>query len=117
MLVDVLAAAIGVVQQARGRPAPLQRLFESCQPQENMQGRRTRPADRPSTPQIEDRGQIQPAFPGSEVGDVGHPTWVGPVGAGRRGRRLAGTAWPRSLVVVRGRRRRQVAERGFLWTI
>lgn len=51
------------------------------------------PADDATTPKIEDRGQIQPAFAGLDVGDVGHPHLVG---TGRR-RQLRETIGRRGL--------------------
>ena len=38
------------------------------------------PADDPPREQILDGGQVEPALPGSEVGDVGDPDPIGPFG-------------------------------------
>ena len=46
-----------------------------------MQGRATGPANDAAAPEVKDRGKVQPAFGGLEVGDVSEPTLIG---SGRR---------------------------------
>ena len=75
--VDILAAAIRVMEESCGRLPTLQGIGEGGQDETVMQGGRTGPADDFAAPQIEDGRQIKPAFGRFQVGDVGQPTLIG----------------------------------------
>jgi hypothetical protein len=100
--VDILAASIGVMKQARRRPAPLQGLMQGSQDQGDVKRRGACPADHPPTPQIHDRSQVYPAFLGSEIGDIGDPDLVGT----SRGGLLCQEVFRHGLAVVAVRRAR-----------
>ena len=70
--IDILAAPVGVMQEAFGRLAAPQGVPKRGQGQAGVQGRRTGPAYDAAAPSIQDRGQEQPTFRGLEVGDVGY---------------------------------------------
>ena len=67
-----------------------------------MQGRATGPANNATTPAIENGGEVQPAFGGLEVGNVGEPTLIGP-GRCRPGGQEVGRDWL-SMPAIRGAR-------------
>jgi hypothetical protein len=65
-----LDAAVGVMKQpARGTPM-FERSVQGAQDEVGVQGRCAGPADDATAPKIEDRGQIQPAFCGLDVGSL-----------------------------------------------
>jgi len=79
--VDILAAAIRVMEESCGGLPTLQGIGEGGQDETGMQGGRTGPADDFAAPQIEDGRQIKPAFGRFQVGDVGQPTLIGAGGS------------------------------------
>ena len=72
-LTGVLAPSIGVMQHGVGRAPPPDRHHQRIGDQ--LRGHRCthRPPDHPSREEIDDRGDIEPAFGGPEIGEVGHP--------------------------------------------
>ena len=69
----ILNAAIGMVDQAGARPLRRDRHPQGCQRQVGAQMIAHRPADDLATVEIQDRGQIEPALIGLDIGDVGKP--------------------------------------------
>src|SRR5712692_7460141 len=65
----VLAALVGVGDGALG-PAPADRHLEGFDHQKGVQAGTHRPTHDPAREDVEDDGQVEPAFPGSDVGDV-----------------------------------------------
>jgi hypothetical protein len=61
------------MQQSRGRSAAPQRHAEGVERQLSRDARAHRPADDAARAQVEDHRQVEPAFPGRNVRDVGHP--------------------------------------------
>ena len=80
LIVDraILTATIGMVDQPCCRTAHGQGFAQSGESQIPMQPVTCCPADDPACEQIDDNGEIQPAFAGPHVGDVGTPLLVGP---------------------------------------
>src|SRR6202011_1277546 len=80
LIVDraILAATIRMVDQPCCRTAHGQGFAQSGESQVAMQPVACCPADDPACEQIDDNGEIQPAFAGPHVGDVGAPLLVGP---------------------------------------
>jgi hypothetical protein len=72
VIVHVLAAAIRVMQESCGWLPTFQSVAEGGQDETGMQGRAAGPADNAPAPEIEDGREVQPAFGGLEVGDVGY---------------------------------------------
>src|ERR1700680_1861565 len=73
-----LAATIRMVDQPCCRTAHGQGFAQSGESQVAMQPIACCPADDPACEQVDDDGEIQPAFTGPHVGDVGAPLLVGP---------------------------------------
>jgi len=77
----VLAPPVGVMQQPLARSAARQRHAEGVERELLGDPVAHRPADDAARVQVEDYRQVEPAFPGRNVRDVGHPDRIG------RGRR------------------------------
>src|ERR1700687_1550365 len=79
LIVDraILAATIRMVDQPCCRTAHGQGFAQSGESQVAMQPVACCPADDPACEQIDDNGEIQPAFAGPNVGDGGAPLLVG----------------------------------------
>jgi hypothetical protein len=73
-------AAVGVVHDSSIWPPALEGHDEGVADQFGVRGGAHGPANDPSGPQIDDRGQVQPALTGAELGHVRSPQ---PVGARR----------------------------------
>jgi len=78
------------MQEPFGRLTAYQGVSEGGPHKAGMQCRTTGPADDAAAPTVEDRGEVKPAFRRLQVGDVGQPALIGPVGAGRLAMRLGG---------------------------
>ena len=75
----ILAAPIRMVHQP-GRGAPLtQRHMQGGLGQFLFHTPSHRPADHASSIQIQHHGQIQPALSSRDVGEIGHPFFIGPI--------------------------------------
>jgi hypothetical protein len=70
-------AAVGVVHDSSIRPSALERHDERVGDELGVGGGAHRPAHDPPGPQIDDRGQVQPALTGAELGHVRSPQPVG----------------------------------------
>ena len=77
IIVDVLAAAIGVMQEALGRSATFQGVVEGRQDQTGVKGRPAGPADDSTAPEIEDGRQVQPSFRCFDECNIGQPDLIG----------------------------------------
>ena len=62
------------------RAAPLDRHGERGDGEFGAHVIAHRPADHLAGEQVEDHGQVEPAFAGRDVGDIGQPDLIGPVG-------------------------------------
>jgi Protein of unknown function (DUF2699). len=80
IVAGVLRSLIGVNEQSGGRLAAPHRHHQRLQHQVGVQGRSHRPADDLPGEQVHDRRQVQPAFVGADVGDVGDPGTIGGYG-------------------------------------
>ena len=69
-------ASIRVMDHPPVRSAALEGHHHSIANELGVDGRAHGPAHDPSGPQIEDRGEIEPAFTGADLGDVGGPEHV-----------------------------------------
>ncbi len=72
-LTGVLAAPTRVMQHGLGRASSPDRHHERIGDELRGHRRTHGPADHPSREEIDDRGHVEPAFGGPEVGEVGHP--------------------------------------------
>lgn len=72
----VLAAAVGMADEAFGRSLPLRGHHERSQRQLGTHMIAHRPADDPAGRQVEHGRKIQPSFAGRDVGDVRQPDAV-----------------------------------------
>src|SRR3954466_4915416 len=79
-LESALDPSVTVMDQAGFRPAALQGHDQRVHAQPGPQVIRHRPADDLARGQVLDRGQVQPALVRRQVGDVGQPDRVGPLG-------------------------------------
>lgn len=68
---------VGVDQYPVLRPSPPDCHQQCIQHNGPVQGGLHRPADHRPGVKIENHRQIQPAFPGPDIGDVGHPSNIG----------------------------------------
>src|SRR5206468_7937686 len=73
----ILAAAVGMVQEARRRSAPAQSALERLLDERSFEVVSRGPAHDLAAAQVHDGGQIKPALGGGNVGDVAHPHLVG----------------------------------------
>lgn len=73
----ILAALIRVVQQARRGLAHFKRHLQRGDDQVAFQAIAHGPADNPARVQIQDHGQVQPAFSGRNVGNICQPFSLG----------------------------------------
>ncbi|KAI4159322.1 MAG: hypothetical protein LQ342_006645 [Letrouitia transgressa] len=78
----VLAAAVGVVQEAGSRLAPGGGLGEGARDQGRGHDLVGGPAHHLATVKVEDPGQVEPALGGGDAGEVGRPDLVGARGCG-----------------------------------
>ena len=92
----VLDAAVGVEEQTWRGLAVQDRHGEGGQDECRVDGRAHGPTDDPAAVEVEDAGEIEPAFVGLYVGDVGDPDLVG----GSGGRRLGEAVGSDGVVVV-----------------
>src|SRR4051794_28958998 len=76
----ILAAAIGVMDQPCFRTAHGQGFAQSGKSQVAMQPVAGCPANHPSCEQVDNDGEVEPAFAGPDIGNVGAPLFVGPCG-------------------------------------
>ena len=72
-LTGVLAPPIGVMQHGVGLASPPDRHHECIGDQLRGHRRTHGPPDHPSREEIHDRGDVEPAFGGPEIGEVGDP--------------------------------------------
>jgi hypothetical protein len=72
----ILAAAVGVVHQTGQRPTPLKRHVQRSQRQLLGHLLVHRPADHLAGEEVEHDGQVQPAFAGPDVAQIGQPDRV-----------------------------------------
>ena len=72
----ILAAAVGMLDATLGRPPQGDRHVQRPDRQIFLQPVADRPADHAPGMQIENDGQINPAFPGPDVADVARPFFV-----------------------------------------
>ena len=79
----VLAAAIGVVEQAGFGAPSLLGVSQGLKGQRSLQMILKLPADNLAAEQIHESGQVKPALAGPEVGDIGDPDLVGGCGGGQ----------------------------------
>ena len=77
---SILAAAIGMMDQARRRILPLDGHGQCCDRQFRPHVIAHRPADDPPGEKIEHDGQIEPSSPSWHISYVGEPDLVGPFG-------------------------------------
>ena len=95
-------ATVAVMHDAAVRTAPLEGHQQGVGDEFAVRGVAHRPADDASGPQVDDGGEMQPAFVGAELGDVGRPDLVGsrrrevPVDQIRRRRAVGAAAAPPS---------------------
>jgi hypothetical protein len=75
---SALAATIRMVDQPGCRTAQGQGFAQSGESQVSVQPVASCPADDPTCEQVDDNGEVQPAFAGPHVGDVGTPLLIGP---------------------------------------
>jgi len=75
----VLGSLIGMNQRA-ARSSPADRHQHRVEYELAMNGRAGSPAYDQSREQIHDDGEVEPALPGADVGDIRHPCRVGPRG-------------------------------------
>ena len=87
----VLTAAVGVEDHPRVGVAAGDGVAQRVGDQVGAQVVGDRPADDPARAQVDDGGQVQPALPGVDVGDVAAPAGVD---LGRRRRRSRGGPGP-----------------------
>src|SRR3954469_6399613 len=73
-----LAAAIGVMDQPCCRTAHGQGFAQSGKSQVAMQPVAGCPANDPACEQVDNDGEVEPAFAGPHIGDVGAPLLIGP---------------------------------------
>jgi hypothetical protein len=66
-----------VVDQARRRPLALDGHVQRVDGDLDVQGLSHAPADDLARVHVEQRGQVQPTFPGGDVGEIGERTWFG----------------------------------------
>ena len=76
----ILAAAVGMVDQAGRRLLPLDGHGQGCDGQFRPHVVTHRPADDFAGEEIEHDGQIEPPFGGWHAGDVGQPNLIRPAG-------------------------------------
>ena len=91
----ILAAAVGMVQEARRRSAPAQSALERLLDERSFEVVSRGPAHDLAAAQVHDGGQIKPALIGLDIGDVGEPDPVrrgGRAGSERSGGR-GGCRW------------------------
>ena len=82
ILRGILNAPIGMVDQAGARPLRRDGHLQCGQRQVGAQVIVHRPAHDPAAVKIHDGGQVEPPFPGVDVGDVAAPAGVDPGGVG-----------------------------------
>jgi len=75
----VLAAAIGMMDEARSRAAPLDCHDERGDSEFGTHVLAHGPANHLAGEQVEDHGQVEPALAGRNVGDIRQPDLIGPV--------------------------------------
>ena len=109
----ILAAAIGVEDQFRGCLALRLGHLPSRQDQPGVDVLVDRPADDSAAVAIHDAGQVKPAFPGRNVGDVAEPDLVSRSGGGQ----LSQAIGRNGLVVVGTRNRPFARPQRFCWRI
>jgi len=99
---DVLRAAVRMVDEAAAmhRPPRVQRLLERIEHEARMRAARHPPADDAAGIGVDDKGDIDEAGPGGDIGEIGHPQRI-------RARRLE-----LAIDVVERARRGPVAHRG-----
>ena len=76
----VLAAAVRMVGQPSRRASDREGLSQCGERQFLVQAVADRPADNAPGKQVDDNGQIQPALPGPDVGDIRAPLLIGALG-------------------------------------
>jgi len=74
----ILAATIGVMDQPGCRTAHGKGFAQGGESQVAVQPVACCPADDPAGEQVDDDGEVQPAFAGPDIGDVGAPLLVRP---------------------------------------
>ena len=78
---------IGMVHDPTVRPSAFKGHQQRVGDEIGVDGRTHRPADDLSRVGVQDRGEVQPALAGAQVGDVGRPQPVGPDGLKSRSTR------------------------------
>lgn len=76
----ILTAAVGVVDQSATRQLPLDRHGQRGDRQLLAQVIAHRPSHHLAGEQVEDDGEVQPAFVGRDIADVGQPDFIRPGG-------------------------------------
>ena len=79
LLAGILAALIGVMQQGIGLAAPPDRHDQCIGDELGSHLRLHRPSDDTPREQVDHGRDIEPAFGGPDIGEVGHPFLVGAV--------------------------------------
>jgi hypothetical protein len=70
-----------MMNESGARPTAVQRHLKGVDDQLTAHMIGHRPADDPAAVGVLDGGEVDPALPGAQIGDVGHPQQVRPVGA------------------------------------
>jgi hypothetical protein len=100
--IHILTAAVGMMEQALGWLPLADGLSHGGKRERGMQAWRRGPANDPAAPQVENRGQIQPAFAGLDVRDVGDPDLIRASGQADFGEAIR-RRWPAVATVGRAR--------------
>jgi len=98
LFAGVLAALVGMVQQGIGLAAPPDRHDQGVGDELGRHGVAHRPADDAARVQVDHGRNIQPAFGGPDVGEVGHPFTVRRVGGELAIEHIAGDHRPFAIV-------------------
>jgi len=79
-LESALAAAVGMMNEARSRASALDCHGERRDGEFGAHVIAHGPADHFAGEQVEDHGQVEPALAGRDISDIGQPDLIGPVG-------------------------------------